>query len=129
MRVLQLLVLIFGLAVITNSQNIDKAILSGTVYDQIGGTIQNAKIIITDKNNKRFETVTNESGVYEIELPFTMYKGNYNIRISLITKYSIRVESRGFRVTEIKNFNFIQPKSRKMQLDIALEVGIIADSL
>jgi hypothetical protein len=108
---------------LTNEKN--TSILRGTVYDQLGEVIQSAKIIIIDRNGKRFETLTNENGAYEIKLPFTVYKENYDIRTSPITKYSIKVESRGFRIAEIKEFNFTQSKSGKMELDFALEVGLI----
>ncbi len=126
MKVLQILVLIIGLTLAANGQKHNEtAILTGIIFDQMGEVITDAKIIVINQKGKKFETVTNEKGNYEIKLPVTVYKGNFDITKLPITKYTIRVESRGFRIFEIKEFNFVQPKSRKIQLDIALEVGLV----
>ncbi|HXH69316.1 MAG TPA: carboxypeptidase-like regulatory domain-containing protein [Pyrinomonadaceae bacterium] len=126
MKFLQILVLILGLTFVASGQKqVGNAILTGSVFSQIGEIISNAKITVINQKGKRFETLTDEKGNYEIKLPFTVYKRNFDITKLPITKYTIKVEYRGFRIFEIKEFNFIQTKSRKMHLDIALEVGIL----
>ena len=126
MKILQVLILIFGLTIIANGQEQNEtAILTGSVFSQIGEIISDVKITVINEKGKRFETFTDVDGNYKIELPVTVYKGNFDIRKLPITKYTVRVEHRGFRAFEIKEFNFIQSNSRKMQLDVALEVGIV----
>jgi hypothetical protein len=126
MKILQVLILIFGLSIIVNGQKQNEtAILTGSVFSQIGEVISDAKITITNEKGKRFETLTDENGNYKIELPVTVYKGDFDIRKLPITKYTIRIEYRGFRAFEIREFNFIQSKLRNMQLDVALEAGIV----
>jgi len=49
MKVLQILVLIFGLVILANAQN---SVLSGTVYDQDGSVIPNAKTKLKDRKIK-----------------------------------------------------------------------------
>ncbi len=44
MKILQILVLIFGLVVCANSQTTDKAILSGIVYDANGSVFIKARV-------------------------------------------------------------------------------------
>lgn len=100
MKVLQILVLIFGLSVFANAQ---KAILSGTVQDFLGAVIPNGKIKAVDDKGKTFSTNTNDDGVYKLELP----EGEYKIEItfSIYNKFTVS----DYWITN------------KMQLDVALQ--------
>ena len=124
MKFLQVLVLILGFVFIVNAQ---KATLSGTVYDQKGEVISEAKVIIQNKNGKQYETLTNADGKYKIDLPYTAYKTADDVRNLFITRYTITVLSTGFRIAEIKEFIFTKPKSGNMQIDITLEVGLLGE--
>ncbi|CAN5609571.1 hypothetical protein BH18ACI1_BH18ACI1_03720 [soil metagenome] len=64
MKILQILVLIFGLVVCANSQTTDKSILSGIVYDANGSVIIKARVKAINEKGEKFETVTNDEGIY-----------------------------------------------------------------
>jgi hypothetical protein len=121
MKFLQFLFLIFSLSIFANAQ---KATLVGTVYDQRGAVIPDAKVVVQNKNGKRFETLADAEGKYKIDLPYTLYKTPSDVRSLPITRYTITVLFRGFRITEIKEFIFTKPYIGNMQLDVVLEVGI-----
>ncbi|HXG82398.1 MAG TPA: carboxypeptidase-like regulatory domain-containing protein [Pyrinomonadaceae bacterium] len=124
MKFLQILFLIFSLSIFANAQ---KAILSDTVYDQQGAVISDAKVIVQNKNGKKFETLTDAEGKYKIDLPYTVYKTPDDVRTLPITRYTIKAVFTGFRITEIKEFVFTKPRVGNMQLDITLEVGLLGE--
>jgi phosphatidate phosphatase APP1 len=125
MRFLQILVLILVSVLLASGQkNGSTAVLTGNIFDQIGDVLPNTKIIVTNQKGQRFETLSDENGSYNINLPVTVYEGNFDIRKLPITKYKVRFETSVFKSLEIEEFNFIQNKSKKLQLDVALEVGI-----
>ena len=108
MKVLQILVLILGLAISINSQTTDKAILSGTIYDANGAVIVGMKVTAINEKGKRFEAVTNDEGIYFLDLPFNLYdpKKSANFKI---TKYELTVDgiNRGFEKIVLKDFKFV----------------------
>jgi hypothetical protein len=121
MKVLQILVLVFGLSVFANAQ---ESSLTGAVYDAQGSVITKAKVIATNEKGENFETVTNEDGIYVLKLPFNVYYANDNFKIA---KYSILVEANGFGRFTYNNFKFVPSYTGKMSLDVALEVEPIID--
>lgn len=124
MKTLQILVLILGLTVFANAQ---KAILSGTVYDQLGSIIPDAQVVVKNKNGKMFETLTDRDGKYKIDLPYTVYKMPDDFRSLSLARYTIKVSLVGFHITEIEEFIFTKPSVGNMQLDFVLEVGTIGN--
>jgi hypothetical protein len=83
-------------------------VLSGTVYDELGAVIANAKITVRgpDGNDKLIKT--NDDGVFEIKL----IAGNY----------SIQAESPGFQVFKIEKYRIVPSYKGKLNLDVVLEV-------
>lgn len=119
MKILQILVLIFGFVVLVNAQ---KAVLSGTVYDANGAVIPETKIIAINEKGERFKTETNNEGVYVLNLPFNLYDTKNSAHFK-IAKYEIIVDrERGFEKFVLKDFKFVPSYRGKMNLDIALEV-------
>jgi hypothetical protein len=123
MKVLQILVLIFGLIVFANAQTTEKAVLSGTVYDVNGAVIPGVNVVFVNQNGKRFETTTDKNGDYWYYLPVSKYEsasGSELNETAKLIKYEIVFnDSRysGFQKFAIKDFIL----SGKMQLDIVLE--------
>ena len=74
MKIFQVLILILGLSIFANAQ---KAILSGTVYDQTGAVIPETKITLMNKDGKEFAAFTNDDGVYTISVA----SGNYSLEV------------------------------------------------
>ena len=109
MKILQILVLILGLAVFGNAQTTkETTTLTGLVYDDAGAVIANANVKFLG-NDKIEKTVnTNEDGVFETKLK----AGNY----------SIQVESPGFQIFKMEKFRIAPSYKGKMNLDIVLEV-------
>ena len=105
MRVLQFLILVFGLVIVASGQ---KATLSGTVADENGGIISKVPVVATSVEKKAFKTQTNVDGVYRLDLP----PGNYQIEFEGII---------GFLTTRINNYK-VAPT--KMTLDIILDVDV-----
>ena len=70
MKVLRILVLIFGLVVLANAQ---KSFLSGTVYDSNGAVILGTKVYATNVKGQKIETIVNTDGNYLLELPVGVY--------------------------------------------------------
>ena len=116
MKILRILVLIFGLTVLANAQ---KAVLSGTLYDATGAIIPKEKVTATNERGEKFEALTNDDGVYSLSLPFNK-TSSADFRIA---KFEIVVdlEYRGFEKFSVRDFKFIPAYSGKMIFDIALE--------
>ncbi|MEP6903933.1 MAG: carboxypeptidase-like regulatory domain-containing protein [Actinomycetota bacterium] len=116
MKIMQILVLVFGLFVVVNAQNVserlEKSNLSGTVFDETGAVITQTKVAFTSKTGKVFNTVTNQDGIYQIELN----EGNY-----LIEFYK-----EGFKPYKFENYKLAFRS--KMQLDVSLDVGAMIDT-
>ncbi len=118
MKVLQILVLIFGFVVLANAQ---KAILSGTVYDANGAVILDTKITAINDRGEKFKALTNDEGIYILDLPFDLYDRKTSAGFK-IAKYEITVEHKHFKKYLLKDFNFVPSYKGKMYLDIALDV-------
>lgn len=134
MKFLQVLVLIFGLSIFAGAQ---KAILSGTVYDANGSVVPKVKIAAINEKGEKFEGVTNDEGVYILNLPFNLYdsKTTTNFRIA---KYLLVIDkANGFDKFLLKDFKFVPAYSGKMIFDLALDTdnsncgvaGCIPDSM
>ncbi len=108
MKVLRILVLILGLTVFVNAQN---TVLSGTVYDINKAVVVGTEILIKDTNNKIYKTKSDDSGEYEVTLPF----GDYTIEFS----------QTGFKILRVINLK-INSETKKT-FDVTLEVGRCED--
>jgi len=124
MKVLQILILIFGLSVFANSQTTNESMLSGTVYDANGSVIPEAKVTAINRKGEKVESVTSEEGIYTLNLPFNKYNSSFGFTV---VKYDIIVEAIGFKKSMTKDFAFIPSQLGKMQLDIGLDVAVSAD--
>ncbi len=105
MKVLQTLVLIFGLSVFANAQ---KIALSGVIYDSQGFVIVGATIKATNKKGENFETKSNDEGIYTINLSPEFYK--------------ISIKQAGFIKLIINNLKIVNSTYGKINQDIVLEV-------
>ncbi len=87
-----------------------KMILTGVVYDVNGAVIVNGTMVIAyDGNGKKYESVTNDEGVYKLELPLAAYK--------------IKVSAPGFCPKQVEDFIIVDSTHGKMSLDFVLEVA------
>lgn len=120
MRLLQILVLTLGLAVVGSAQ---KSILTGSVYDANGAVIPGAKITVADVKGEKFETKTNNEGVYVLNLPFNPYDTTKSGTGFRIAKYKITVEGLDFEKSILNDFRFAPSFQGKMNLDFALDVA------
>lgn len=106
MKVLQILVLIFGFVILANAQ---KAVLSGTVSDEFGGAIGGAKVEIKGTNGKTYSTFTDSEGFYRVELE----KGTYQIEVA--TQCYQKFNASDYKIA------INGQTQQEMQLDVALE--------
>ncbi|HEX8250746.1 MAG TPA: carboxypeptidase-like regulatory domain-containing protein [Pyrinomonadaceae bacterium] len=105
MKVLQILVLIIGFAFVANAQTTEKAVLTGTVYDQSGAVIPNINVGFINSEGEKFKSFTNEEGFYWIYLPKSKYEITFGNDNSGFLKYVVK--------------DYIL--ASKMQLDVALK--------
>lgn len=112
MKILQVLVLIFGLSVFAKAQ---KVVLSGTLADETGAVISNTKVIATNSERKTYQAVTNADGIFHLEIPSGVY--------------SIDFEATGFKVYKIEKYKVAPIAKGRMNLDIVLEVRNCNDPL
>lgn len=119
MKIIRVLVLIFGLVVLVNAQ---RSALTGTVYDASGAVIPKAKLIAINEKGEKFETVTNDEGIYVLNLLFHSVDAKTSVDLK-VAKYEIVVdlENRGFEKFILKDFKFVPSYKGKMNLDIALD--------
>lgn len=105
---------------LTNAQ---KAILSGTIYDAVGAIVPEVKVTAINEKGEKFEAITNNEGVYSLNLPYNLYEARTSSASFKIAKFEIVVdlEYRGFEKFQIKDFKFIPAYSGKMFFDIALD--------
>ena len=111
MKILQILVLMFGLfIVVTNAQQVseyaEKSTVSGTVFDDKGAVIPQTKVTFTNKAGAVLSTMTDRNGVYQIEIN----EG----------KYTISFFKEGFEISKIENYKLAF--RTEMRLDISLDV-------
>jgi Carboxypeptidase regulatory-like domain len=112
MKVLQILVLIFGFTVFANSQNAEKMfVLSGTVFDSEKSVVPGTEITAENEDGRKFQTTSDEKGVYKISIPFG--------------EYTIIFHKDGFKITKVIEFeNSLLPEK---SFDANLEVGTCYD--
>ncbi|MBK7934171.1 MAG: carboxypeptidase-like regulatory domain-containing protein [Pyrinomonadaceae bacterium] len=112
-----LLLLTFGAFV-----NAQTAVLTGTVYDAYGALITKAKISATNSRGQTFESITDDNGVYVLNLKYSKYDPKQK-KWYRIMQYDITVDNAlmGFKKFELKGFNFVPSANGKMILDFALE--------
>ena len=72
MRTPYLIFLFFVLVLSGRSQTNQITLITGTVYDVNGAVIVNASVTATDQKNQKFETRTNDDGIYNLKLPFNL---------------------------------------------------------
>lgn len=119
MKVLRVLFLILGLAIVATAQ---KSILTGSVYDAYGALIIGAKITAINEKGEKFEALTNNDGIYILNLPYNPYRPE--IVDFKIAKYEIIVEKELLEKTTIKNFKFAPSYKGKVNLDFAMDVFV-----
>ncbi|MCL5744175.1 MAG: carboxypeptidase-like regulatory domain-containing protein, partial [Acidobacteria bacterium] len=92
-----------------------RASISGTVTDPTSAAVVGAKVTVTDVlKNTRTEVVTNAVGFYSV--PFL-----------LPSRYKLTVEASGFK--KFVREDIVLGVNDKLGLDVALEVGALADSV
>lgn len=123
MKLLQTLVLIFGLAVFANAQ---KTVLSGTVYDAVGAVIVKSKVTAVNQKGEKFETFTNGEGVYTLNLTYLPVEPGFSYKMA---RYEITIEAAGFEAFTLKDFKVTGKYTTKMQLDFALDVLTLFDPI
>jgi hypothetical protein len=123
MKILRILSLVLGLAVLANAQT---AVLSGTVLDANGALITEAKITALNVKLEKFEAKTDSDGIYKLELPYKIYDQKDSFRIA---KYILTVESPGFETFVLKGLNFVPSTMGKMSLDFALNVRVSVNTI
>ena len=112
MKILQILALIFGLGICANAQNTEKIfVLSGTVYDSVKAVIPATKLIAKNNDGRIFRVISNDEGVYKIELPFG--------------KYTLEFNRDGFKNYIVKNFKNLSETDEIFDVDFI--VGHCAD--
>jgi|GEM_PF-1827697 len=86
-----------------------KTMLTGVVYDINGAVVVDTLIVAYNKDGKKYETATNDEGIYKIELPLALY--------------AIQVGASGFCPAQVDHFRIINLPHGKMSLDFVLEVA------
>lgn len=107
MKSLQVLFLILGLTIFANAQKVN---LSGKIYDASGAVIPGIKVSANSEGSL-YEQVTNEEGLFNLNLPV----GIYNLEINP------RTESfNGFQTIILKNYRIVSADNGKLNLDMSL---------
>lgn len=122
MKYLSILFLVLVSVILASAQSTGQSKLTGTVYDANGAVVGGAKVSAIDGKGQKLETVTNQDGVFVLELAFSRYDTN-SVKKFKEAKYDIVVSSPGFNTSVTKGFVFVPAYGGKMQLDVALEVG------
>ncbi|MBK9526932.1 MAG: carboxypeptidase regulatory-like domain-containing protein [Acidobacteria bacterium] len=126
MNFLAILLFVFAASVAVRSQADGTSILTGTVYDANGAVILRAVVTAINSKGEKFETSTDDDGVFVLRLPFHKSEATTAKR-SKEAKYDIVVSSHGFTRSITKGFVFVPSYKGRMQLDIALEIGPCGD--
>jgi hypothetical protein len=111
MKILQIVLLVFVLFNIGNGQK--KQLLTelgGSVIDQAGASISSTRIVLTNTQGKRFETVSNDEGLYIIRLP----AGTYTIE----PEFTNPLAWEQFKVEKYE-----KAATKRMTLDISLRIS------
>jgi hypothetical protein len=86
-----------------------KIMLTGVVYDINGAVIVDTLVVAYNKDGKKYETATNDEGVYKIELPLALYV--------------IQAGADGFCPGQVDRFRVVNSTHGKMSLDFVLDVA------
>jgi hypothetical protein len=86
-----------------------KTMLTGVVYDTNGAVIVDTLVVAYNKDGKKYETATNDEGIYKIELPLALY--------------AIQVGASGFCPAQVDRFRIVNSTHGKMSLDFVLDVA------
>lgn len=89
--------------------NEPKTVLTGVVYDINGAVVVDTLIVAYKRDGKKYETATNDEGVYRIELPLALY--------------AIQAGAAGFCPAQVDGFRIVNSTHGKMSLDFVLEVA------
>ena len=112
MKVLQILVLIFGLSVFVNAQTEEKLfVLSGTVFEPSKAVVVAADITADNKDGRKFKTISDKKGIYKLSIPFG--------------EYTITFHKDGFIIAKFTNFENLSLPEKK--LDVNLEITTCYD--
>src|SRR5262245_42035357 len=112
LKILALLLLAFS---ISAPAQVATAELSGTVLDGTGASVANAKVTATNNSTNRvFETVTNATG-------------NYVIQLLPPGEYTLTVEAGGFR--KIVQRGVALQINQQANLDFTLQVGQVSEQV
>lgn len=84
-------------------------LLTGVVFETQGALMIEAKVIAIDEKGKKFEGVTNDDGIYSLNLPLGYYR--------------IEASARFFCPTIFAKYKIVDSTYGKMNLDFVLEVG------
>ena len=78
----------------------------------------------TNEKGERFETVTNDEGIYVLKLSYNLYDPQKSANFK-IEKYEITVDgiNRGFEKFVLKSFKFVPSYKGEMNFDIALDIN------
>lgn len=98
--------------------------LTGRVYDAQGSLVTGARLSFI-RGDTTFVTRSNESGSFNIELPFNRYLPG--LRFFVEARYKVIVTKDGFKQRTIDDYVFIPSQFGEMNLDIALEIQTIVD--
>jgi hypothetical protein len=104
MKFLQILVLIFASSIFANAQNTERVfILRGTIYDAMKAVVPATELIAKHKDGQIFKTISNDDGVYKIELPFG--------------KYILKFSRNAFKDYIVNNFENFSEVSESFDID------------
>lgn len=103
-----LLILILTFAAF--AQRAGSVTVTGTVTDANHASIEGVKVVAEDADGKVFQTVTGESGDYEISVP----KGDYTLRYS---------GGRGWAERTLVDFVWAADRHTKYDIDVILEIS------
>lgn len=88
--------------------DVKKVVLTGTVYDTNGAVIPFSHVLAQNSAGKEYRTMTNDEGIYKIELPIDIY--------------AIKVDAPGFCPSRVRFFRVRKSPSGATPLDVVLEV-------
>lgn len=83
--------------------------VTGTVYDINGSAITLSRVIAYSLDGKEYEAMTNDEGVYKIQVPLAVY--------------TIVATAPEFCLKRVSHFRVVKATSGKMSLDMVLEVA------
>ena len=126
MRILKILILLFGIPLFVSAQTNNTSKLTGIVYDAQGSVVVDARVMAKGPNGKVFEGITNAEGIYVLTLAYNKYEAGSTFKEA---RYDITVKAHAFKNSVTNGFVFIPSQFGAMHLDIALEVETIIDRI